>query len=66
MTDRMGVLLAALDRQGFKSQQSAQGSWRFTRDGTAVLWGPEPETAGQWLDLIAELRSAGLVFPDED
>lgn len=66
MTDRMDVLLAALDRQGFKSQQSAQGSWRFSRNGTAVLAGPEPETSGQWIDLIVQLRRAGLVFPDED
>ncbi|MFC8919527.1 hypothetical protein ACFT5C_27580 [Streptomyces sp. NPDC057116] len=61
----MDALLEALDRQGFKSWQSQQGSWFFSREGTTIMGGPEPETAGRWIDLISTLRGAGLVFPDE-
>ncbi|MGW4732649.1 hypothetical protein ACWEQC_26335 [Streptomyces shenzhenensis] len=62
----MGALLAAMDRQGFKSRQSLQGAWFFSRNGTMITVGHEPETTGEWIDLISTLRGAGLVFPDED
>ncbi|KUN35706.1 hypothetical protein AQJ30_23720 [Streptomyces longwoodensis] len=65
MANRMEVLLAALDRQGFESRQSLQGSWFFSRNGTMITIGHEPDGTGEWIDLISALRGAGLVFPDE-
>ncbi|WP_461071257.1 hypothetical protein [Streptomyces pseudoechinosporeus] len=62
----MDVLLAALDRQGFKSRQSLHGSWFFARNGTTITVGQEPQTTGEWIDLISTLRGAGLVFPEGD
>ncbi|MFI6358305.1 hypothetical protein ACIBJF_38130 [Streptomyces sp. NPDC050743] len=66
MTSRLDVLLAALDRQGFKSRQTRQGAWFFSRNGTTIMVGREPETPGKWIVLISELRGAGFVFPEED
>ena len=65
MTSRMDALLAALDRQGFKSRQSLQGSWFFTRNGDTTVV-REPQTPREWIDLLYVLRSAGLIYPDED
>ncbi|MFF8457663.1 hypothetical protein ACF06T_24355 [Streptomyces albidoflavus] len=66
MANRMDVLLAALDRQGFKSWQGLEGSWFFSRDGNVTTIDHEPGSAGEWLDLVSTLRDMGLVLPYED
>ncbi|MET7622270.1 hypothetical protein [Streptomyces sp. NPDC005408] len=66
MTDRMGQLLAACDRQEFETWQSKSGLWFFRRDHMTVTFSHTPETASDWFGLIQQLRDAGLTFPEED
>ncbi|WP_162824080.1 hypothetical protein [Peterkaempfera bronchialis] len=61
----MDKLLAALHRQEFKTRQTKTGTWIITRDSNTVVCGP-PVTPGDVVDLIKQLREAGLVFPEED
>ena len=65
MADRMDSLLAALDRQGFKTWQADSGMWMFSHGYVTITFHRTPVTAGEWLDLISVLRGAGLVFPEE-
>lgn len=64
MADRMDKLLAALDRQEFTARQTKAGNWLISRDGVTVSQVP-PETPGEFIDLIQQLRRIGLVFPEE-
>jgi len=65
MTDRMNQLLGACDRQDFEAWQTDSGAWMFQRDHMMVTYHHTPVTASEWLDLISQLRAAGLTFPEE-
>jgi hypothetical protein len=65
MADRMDQLLEAAERQGFKAWQADSGMWIFSRGYVTITFHRTPVTAGEWVDLIAVLRGAGLVFPEE-
>jgi hypothetical protein len=46
MADRMDALLAALDRQGFRSWQADSGMWMFSRGYVTITFHRTPVTAG--------------------
>jgi hypothetical protein len=64
MADRIDLIIEAAERQGFEVAQTRSGSWVFRKGGRTAVH-PHPATPHEWLQFLAVLRQAGLVYPPE-
>jgi hypothetical protein len=65
MTDWLEQIIEAAEHQGFEVRQTAEATWLFQKVGHTVVQ-RRPTNAAEWLRLIADLRTAGLVFPPSE
>lgn len=64
--DLMDKMSAAARRQGFQAWRNADtDSWHFSYDGVYISVQETPRSGDELIALLATLRGAGLVYPEE-